>query len=113
MRQLGEEVRRRGGAEAKGTLRIVLGMVNDKDIDDVLTLLPEDAVYYFTQPNTPRAMAAEELLVRWEKMGRSHAVAIKEAQKAVSTAQKEATAEDIVFIGGSNYLVGEILTSCE
>jgi dihydrofolate synthase/folylpolyglutamate synthase len=113
VRQLGEEVRRRGGAEAKGTLRIVLGMVNDKDIDDVLTLLPEDAVYYFTQPNTPRAMAAEELLVRWEKMGRSHAVAIKEAPKAVSTAQKEATAEDIVFIGGSNYLVGEMLTSCE
>ena len=99
--------------KAKGTLRIVLGMVNDKDIDDVLALLPEDAIYYFTQPKTQRAMAAEELLARWEKMGRSHAVAIKNAQEAVSTAQKEATAEDIIFIGGSNYLVGEVLTSFE
>ena len=94
--------------KAKGTLRIVLGMVNDKDIDDVLALLPEDAVYYFTQPKTQRAMAAVELLARWEKMGRSHAVAIKNAQEAVSRAQKEATAEDIIFIGGSNYLVGEV-----
>ena len=96
--------------ERRGTLRIVLGMVNDKDIDDVLALLPEDVVYYFTQPKTQRAMAAEELLARWEKMGRSHAVAIKNAQEAVSRAQKEATAEDIIFIGGSNYLVGEVLS---
>ena len=111
--QLGEEARRRGGEEARGRLRIILGMVNDKDIDDVLALMPEDAVYYFTQPKTQRAMAAEELVARWEKMGRSHAVAIKNAQEAVSRAQKEATAEDIIFIGGSNYLVGEVLTSFE
>ena len=95
--------------KAKGTLRIILGMVNDKDIDDVLALLPEDAVYYFTQPKTQRAMAAEELLARWEKMGRSHAVAIADVQQAVATAQQQATAEDIIFIGGSNYLVGEVL----
>ena len=99
--------------KAKGTLRIVLGMVNDKDIDDVLALLPENAIYYFTQPKTQRAMAAQELLTRWEQMGRSHAVAIKNALEAVSTAQKDATAEDIIFIGGSNYLVGEVLTSFE
>ena len=111
--QLGDEAIRRGGEEARGRLRIVLGMVNDKDIDDVLALLPEDAVYYFTQPKTQRAMAAEELLARWEKMGRSHAVAIKNAQEAVSRAQKEATAEDIIFIGGSNYLVGEVIAGVQ
>jgi dihydrofolate synthase/folylpolyglutamate synthase len=99
--------------KAKGTLRIVLGMVNDKDIDDVLALLPENAIYYFTQPKTRRAMAAQELLTRWEQMGRSHAVAIADAQQAVSEAQQQATAEDIIFIGGSNYLVGEVLTSFE
>ncbi len=98
--------------ESRGTLRIVLGMVNDKDIDDVLALLPENAVYYFTQPNTQRAMAAEELLARWKKMGRSHAIAIANAKEAVSIAQKEATTEDIIFIGGSNYLVGEVLSEC-
>jgi dihydrofolate synthase/folylpolyglutamate synthase len=96
--------------KAKGTLRIVLGMVKDKDIDDVLALLPEEAIYYFTQPATPRAMAAQELLARWEQMGRSHAVAIADAHEAVAMAQKEATAEDIIFIGGSNYLVGEVIT---
>lgn len=99
--------------KAKGTLRIVLGMVNDKDIDDVLALLPEEATYYFTQPKTQRAMAAQELLARWEQMGRSHAVAIADVQQAVATAQQQATAEDIIFIGGSNYLVGEVITSFE
>ena len=94
-------------------LHIILGMVNDKDIDDVLALLPEEATYYFTQPKTQRAMAAQELLARWEQMGRSHAVAIADVQQAVTEAQKEATAEDIIFIGGSNYLVGEVLTSFE
>jgi folylpolyglutamate synthase/dihydropteroate synthase len=58
-------------------------------------------------------MAAQELLARWEQMGRSHAVAIADAQQAVSEAQQQATAEDIIFIGGSNYLVGEVLTSFE
>ena len=94
-------------------LHIILGMVDDKDIDDVLALLPEEATYYFTQPKTQRAMAAHELLTRWEQMGRGHAVAIADAQQAVATAQQEATAEDIIFIGGSNYLVGEVLTSFE
>lgn len=97
--------------KAKGTLRIVLGMVNDKDIDDVLALLPEEATYYFTQPKTQRAMAAQELLARWEQMGRSHAVAIADVQQAVATAQQQATAEDIIFIGGSNYLVGEVIAN--
>ena len=94
-------------------MRIVLGMVNDKDIDDVLALLPEEATYYFTQPKTQRAMAAQELLARWEKMGRSHAVAIADVQQAVATAQQQATAEDIIFIGGSNYLVGEVIAGVQ
>ena len=111
VKQLGEEAMKREGEKARGCLRIVLGMVNDKDIDDVLALLPREAIYYFTQPNTQRAMDAEELLARWKQMGRNHAVAIKNALEAVLTAQKEATAEDIIFIGGSNYLVGEVLTS--
>ena len=112
-KQLDEEVMKRASEKARGNLRIVLGMVNDKDIDDVLALLPKEAIYYFTQPNTQRAMAAEELLTRWKQMGRDHAVAIKDALEAVSTAQKDATVEDIIFIGGSNYLVGEVLTSFE
>lgn len=113
IKQLNEEVMKKECEKTRGNLRIILGMVNGKDIDNVLALLPQEAIYYFTQPNTQRAMAAEELLARWKQMGRGHAVAIKNALEAVSTAQKDATAEDIIFIGGSNYLVGEVLTSFE
>ena len=49
-------------------LHIILGMVNDKDIDTVLALLPTEAVYYFTQPATSRALPAEELLRRWQQL---------------------------------------------
>jgi dihydrofolate synthase/folylpolyglutamate synthase len=93
----------------KGALRIVLGMVKDKDIDQVLALLPEDTTYYFTAPSTPRAMPAEELLKRWQQLGRSHARAIVPAIDALAQAKAESQKEDIIFIGGSNYLVGEVM----
>ncbi len=91
------------------TLRIVLGMVKDKDIDDVLALLTLDAVYYFTQPSTPRAMTATELLERWMRLGRNHAMSFDSATQAITAAKTDAQEHDIIFIGGSNYLVGEIL----
>lgn len=102
-------------------LHIIFGMVNDKDIDTVLGLLPENAVYYFTQPATSRALPAEELLRRWHAL---HPIAntqspIANRQSTISTfstvrealtaAHEAATAEDIIFIGGSNYVVGEVL----
>lgn len=102
-------------------LHIILGMVNDKDIDTVLALLPTEAVYYFTQPATSRALPAEELLRRWQQL---HPIAntqspISDTQypisayptvrEALTAVQKAATAEDIIFIGGSNYVVGELL----
>lgn len=102
-------------------LHIILGMVNDKDIDTVLGLLPEEAVYYFTQPATSRALPAEELLRRWQVL---HPIAntqspISDTQYPISAypsvrealiaAQEAATADDIIFIGGSNYVVGEVL----
>ncbi|MBR5854810.1 MAG: bifunctional folylpolyglutamate synthase/dihydrofolate synthase [Paludibacteraceae bacterium] len=106
-------------------LHIVLGMVNDKDIDTVLGLLPEDAVYYFTQPATSRALPAEELLRRWQVIRASHLNGGGEnargvlgcsspnchptVREALTAAQEAATADDIIFIGGSNYVVGEVL----
>ena len=87
------------------TLHIVFGMVNDKDIDVVLNLLPQDAQYYFTQAQTHRAIPAAELAA---KFGKGRAFSTVEA--AVRAAQKEATDKDIIFIGGSNYVVGEALT---
>ena len=103
------------------SLHIILGMVNDKDIDTVLGLLPTEAVYYFTQPATSRALPAEELLRRWQAL---HPIAntqspISDTQypisayptvrEALAAAKKAATEDDIIFIGGSNYVVGEVL----
>ena len=102
-------------------LHIILGMVNDKDIDTVLGLLPEEAVYYFTQPATSRALPAEELLRRWQVLhpianlqspiaNRQYPIAaFSTVREALAAAQKAATADDIIFIGGSNYVVGEVL----
>lgn len=103
-------------------LHIVFGMVNDKDIDTVLGLLPENAVYYFTQPATSRALPAEELCRRWHALHpiantqlpianrQSPISAFSTVREALTTAQEAATADDIIFIGGSNYVVGEALS---
>ena len=95
-------------------LHIILGMVNDKDIDTVLALLPTEAVYYFTQPATSRALPAEELLRRWQQLhpitNRQYPIsAFSTVREALTAAQEAASAEDIIFIGGSNYVVGEVL----
>ena len=95
-------------------LHIVFGMVNDKDIDTVLGLLPENAVYYFTQPATSRALPAEELLRCWHALHlianrQSPIAAFSTVREALTAAHEAATAEDIIFIGGSNYVVGEVL----
>ena len=87
------------------TLHIVFGMVSDKDVDVVLSLLPKEAHYYFTQAQTHRAIPATELVA---KLGSGRA--FTSVDQAVRAAQKEATDKDIIFIGGSNYVVGEALT---
>ena len=85
-------------------------MVADKDIDDVLRLLPEQANYYFTQPATPRAMLATDLQARWQRIHpNTHSLAFTTVNEAIKTAYANAHADDVVFIGGSNYLVGEVL----
>ncbi len=95
----------------KGKLHIVFGMVSDKDIDVVLNLLPEEAVYYFTQPATSRALPASQLLAQWLSLHPAHQTChcFGSVATAISAAQKEASNEDIIFIGGSNYVVGEAL----
>ena len=96
---------------ATPTLHIILGMVNDKDIDTVLGLLPEEAVYYFTQPASARALPAEQLQQKWLSLYPDHTSNSSFAlvREALRAAQEAATADDIIFIGGSNYVVGEVL----
>ena len=95
------------------TLRIVLGMVGDKDIDVVLSVLPEQAVYYFTQPTTSRAFSAQQLQAKWQALHPTHTdnQSFTSASEALTAAKKDASSKDIIFIGGSNYVVGEVLSS--
>lgn len=87
---------------------IVFGMVNDKDTDIVMRLMPQGERYHyiFTRPNTQRARSAQEMLDLWGKEG----IAIEEPEAALTYAQTHATEEDAIFIGGSNYLVGYALS---
>ena len=86
---------------------IVFGMVNDKDTETVMRLLPggDKFHYIFTTPNTHRARTAEEMLALWGKEG----IAINDPKEAIAYALAHASEQDAVFIGGSNYLVGEAL----
>lgn len=92
-------------------LRIVIGMVNDKDISSVLDLLPKNAIYYFTQANISRAMAAIELQNQGESIGLIGSV-YSSVELAVNSAIKDSNSNDLVFIGGSNFVVGEALLLC-
>lgn len=88
---------------------LVFGMVNDKDTEVVMRLLPagERYHYIFTRPNTSRARDAQEMLRLWGKEG----IAIEDPQEALNYALDHAAPEDAIFIGGSNYLVGEALST--
>lgn len=92
-------------------LRIVIGMVNDKDIRGVLALLPSDASYYFTQASVKRALPAEEVQKQASAFGLKG-----NAYPNVKIALKEALAQsgpqDLIFIGGSSFIVADLLATC-
>ena len=89
---------------------IVFGMVADKDIDNVLHLLPAETTYYFTQPASHRAFPAVQLLAKWLAIHPdSTAQAFGSVAEALARAQAAAKPEDLIFIGGSNYVVGEAI----
>lgn len=88
-------------------LFVILGMVRDKEIDEVLGLLPKQAHYYFCQATIPRAMDAQTLKERADKLGLKGSV-IPDVNDAIIKAKKQAGPEDMIFIGGSTYVVAEI-----
>lgn len=90
------------------TLHFVIGMVNDKDIGKVLAMLPVNAVYYFCKPDIPRGLKAESLKRQAESFGLKGEVypSVKDAFQA---AQQTATVTDLVFVGGSTFVVAEIV----
>ena len=95
-------------AQKYETLRIVIGMVNDKDVSAVLALLPKDAKYYFTQAQIARALPAEDLKIQAESFGLEGKAYVSVIQALIS-AKNDSKTNDFVFIGGSNFVVGEAL----
>ena len=95
-----------------GQLRIVMGMVNDKDITDVLALMPRNARYYFTQASVKRSLDASTLRDLARQAGLTGRVYRSVAQ-AVDTARREAAQNDLIFVGGSTFVVADLLTMPE
>ena len=89
-------------------LHFVIGMVNDKDGAKVLSMLPKNAIYYFCKPDMPRGLEAEALQQKAAEFGLTGDAypSVKEALKA---AQGAAQTGDLVFVGGSTFVVAEII----
>lgn len=88
------------------TLYLVLGMVNDKDLDQALAILPKEATYLFTQAKIPRALPAADLAAQAAAFG-LHGQAIPSVPEAVAKARSLAQQEDLIFIGGSTFVVAD------
>ena len=89
-------------------LHIVFGMVDDKDIRNVLSMLPKNAVYYFTQANNHRAIPAPQVGELAKEYGLSGNTYPTVAQ-AYEEAKSSASENDFIFIGGSSYIVADLL----
>jgi len=89
-------------------LHFVFGTVNDKNLDSILSHLPKNASYYFCQANIPRAMDAKELQqksAKYELKGNVFTI----VKQALSKAKENANASDLIFVGGSTFVVAEAL----
>lgn len=89
-------------------LHIVLGVVSDKDLNQILPLFPKDAIYYFCKPDIPRGMSAE-LLKDAARPFALEGKAYATVQEAYQNALKKAAPEDLVFVGGSTFVVAEVI----
>ncbi len=88
-------------------LHFVLGLVNDKDLQSILSLLPKKAEYYFCKPDIPRGLDAEELKREAIRQGLEGKVYTSVAN-AYNQALKSADSEDLIYIGGSTFVVAEL-----
>lgn len=92
-------------------LRMVFGMVDDKDINSVMEMLPKDATYYFTNATTHRAIPAQKVRQTGEKHGLKGSC-YNSVNEAYEAALKDAANDDFVFVGGSSYVVADLLSGC-
>ncbi len=89
-------------------LHLVIGMVNDKEITKILALLPKNATYYFCSPNLPRAKPAQQLQTEAAVFGLvgNFYLSVKDA---LAAAKSNAQSNDFIFVGGSTFVVAEVI----
>lgn len=91
-------------------LHMIIGMVNDKDIRGVLALLPKDAEYYFTKASVKRALPEKELALLASEAG-LQGDCYPDVPSAVRAAQEKSLPEDFIFVGGSSFIVADLLAN--
>lgn len=93
-------------------IRFVIGFVADKDVDHILPMFPKDAVYYVTNALIPRAMKAEVLLEKCRSLG-LNATEYPRVSEAYSAAKADASHDDIIYIGGSTFIVADFFAQTD
>lgn len=94
--------------ESFDQLHVVIGMVNDKEVDKVLQLFPKNAIYYFTQAAIPRAMPVNDLFAKAQKH-RLHGTSYTKVSDALDAAKSASGNSDLIFVGGSTFVVAEVV----
>ena len=89
-------------------LHVVIGFVNDKNLEKILSLLPKNAYYYFCKPNIPRGLCEKELLKMSQKFS-INGNCFNSSSVALEKANEKANESDIIFVGGSTFLVAELI----
>ena len=89
-------------------LHLVIGMVNDKNMDSIIDLFPKEATYYFCKPDIPRGLDAEILKQHFIEIG-YEGKAYDTVNEALEFAKKQAKSDDLIYVGGSTFVVAEII----
>jgi dihydrofolate synthase/folylpolyglutamate synthase len=104
-----EYVMRQVNRLSRAKLHMIIGFVNDKDLLSVLPLFPVDAIYYFTKASVPRALDENILKKQASDFGLK-GNSYPDIKTAVESALTDADNEDVIFVGGSTFIVGDLLT---
>lgn len=89
-------------------LHFVFGVVNDKDLKDILPMFPKEATYYFCKPDIPRGLEATLLQKQCAKFSLKGQI-YSSVKEAYNTALKSAAKDDLIFVGGSTFVVAEVI----
>ena len=100
---------REESAKVNGRAHVVFGMVQDKDIDHIVPMLPTEPEYYVCRAQIERAMDQEKLAAKMREHGLS-CTSYPSVEEAIEAAKAAANPEDVIFITGSCFVVGEVLT---